>query len=171
MYLSLLHVFACIFCNKVVSRIDTGTFCKIHTIHTKYVQNKSKIQHQIHTSTNTYIPKKIKNPFFFRPVFSVCICVVFVCIVSISMYVMHRYMSHTSELLCVCMCMYCMYVHVFVSMNFLQICQSDFRGGKQVSSVSPQVRTNQFSQVGQCMYVSVLHVCICIVCICLYCMN
>ena len=35
----------------------------------------------------------------------------------------------------------------------------------------PQVITNHFLQVGQCMYVSVLRVCVCIVCICLYGMN
>ena len=35
----------------------------------------------------------------------------------------------------------------------------------------PQVITNHFLQVGQCMYVSVLRVCVCIVCMCLYGMN
>ncbi len=51
-----------------------------------------------------------------------------------------------------------MYVHVFVSMHCLQICQSEFLGGKHFPSVLAQVMTNQFLQVGQCMYVSVLHV-------------
>ena len=87
------------------------------------------------------------------------------------MYVIYKYMPHTLELLCACMCMYCMYVHVFFSMHFLQICQSDFLEGKHVKVMSPQVTPNQFLQVDQCMYVSVLLVCVCIVCICLYCMN
>ncbi len=101
----------------------------------QYKQNTSKINQNttpIHTNTYKYIHPQPMNPLFFRPFFSVCILFEFVCIVSILINVIYRYMSHTLELLCACMCMYCMYVHVFFSMHFLQICQSDFLGGKHV---------------------------------------
>ncbi len=113
---------------KVASRIDTDTFCEIHTIRTKYIKNKSKY------NTNTYKYIQIHTPStyeptFFQAFFSVCILFVFVCIVSILIDDIYRYTSHTLELPCACMCMCCMYVHVFFSMHFLQ---SDFLGGKHV---------------------------------------
>ena len=109
---------------KVVSRIDTDTFCEIHTIHT----NTSEINQKYNTNTYKYIQihtPSTYEPTFFQAFFSVCILFVFVCIVSILIDGTYRYMSHTLELLCACMCMYCMYVHVFFSMHFLQ---SDFLG-------------------------------------------
>ena len=113
---------------KVARRIDTDIFCEIHAIHTKYI---SKYSSNTYKYMHIHTPK-FKNPLFSKRFFSVCILFVFVCIVSIFIYVVSRYMSHTLELLCACMCMYCMYVHVFFSMHFLQICQSDFLGGKHV---------------------------------------
>ena len=102
---------------KSFSRIDTDTFCEIHTINTKYIKNKSKIQHQyIQIHTNTYTLNLWT--YFFQAFFSVCILFVFVCIVSILIDGIYRYMSHTLELLCACMCMYCMYVHVFFQYAF-----------------------------------------------------
>ena len=113
---------------KVASRIDTDTFCEIHTIHTKYI----KINQKYNTNTYKYIQihtLSTYEPTFFQAFFSVCILFVFVCIVSILIDGTYRYMSHTLELLCACTCMYCMYVYVFFSMHFLQ---SDFLGGNHV---------------------------------------
>ena len=172
-----MSVFVCIVCiclyflqqKLLVASIQTHSARYI-----RYIQNTSKKNQKYNTNTYKYIQihtPKIKNLLFFRLVFSVCILFVFLWIVSILMYVIYKYMPHTLELLCACMCMYCMYVHVFFSMHFLQICQSDFLGGKHMEVFSPQVTPNQFLQVDQCMYVSVLLVCVCIVCICLYCVN
>jgi hypothetical protein len=63
---------------------------------------------------------------------------IYVCV----LHVLNVYLS----LFNVCMCMYCMYVHLFVRMHFLQleICQSDFPGGKRFPGLSDlaQVMTN-----------------------------
>ncbi len=117
------------FAAKSVSRMNTDTFCEIHARHKKYIQKKNQKY-----NTNTYKYMQIHTPstyepIFFQAFFSVCILFVFVCIVSILIDGIYRYMSHTLELLCACMCMYCMYVHVFFSLHFLQ---SDFLGGKHV---------------------------------------
>jgi hypothetical protein len=127
----------------------------------QFIQNTYKIKRKYSTNTYKYMQiqtQKIKNLLFFRLVFSVCILFVFVCIVSILMYVFFKYMSHTLELLCACMCMYCMYVHVFFSMHFLQTCQSDFLGGKHVQSVF----SSSHDKLIFCWWVNV--------CMCLYCM-
>ena len=98
----------------------------------QYIQNTSKIIKNttpIHTNTYKYIHPQPMNLLFFQAFFCVCILFVFVCIVSILIDGIYRYMSHTLELPCACMCMYCMYVHVFFSMHFLL---SDLLGGKHV---------------------------------------
>ena len=82
----------------------------------RYIQNTSKINQKYNTNTYKYIQihtPSTYEPTFFQAFFSVCILFVFVCIVSILIDGTYRYMSHTLELLCACMCMYCMYVHVF----------------------------------------------------------
>jgi hypothetical protein len=131
----------------------------------QFIQNTYKIKHKYSTNTYKYMQiqtQKIKNLLFFRLVFSVCILFVFVCIVSILMYVFFKYMSHTLELLCACMCMYCMYVHVFFSMHFLQTCQSDFLGGKHVQSVFSSSHDKSIFAGGS------MYVCVCIACMCMY---
>ncbi len=128
----------------------------------QYIQNTSKINQKYNTNTYKYIKihtLSTYEPTFFQAFFSVCILFVFVCIVSILIHVIYRYMSHTLELLCACMCMYCMYVHVFFSMHFLQ---SDFLGGKHVQGVAPPSHDNFFF-AGWSMYV-----CVCIACMCMY---
>ena len=134
----MMYVFVCIVCICLyfLQQKLLGTSIQTHTArYIQYIQNTSKINQKYRHNTYKYIQihtPKTYNLKFFRPFFSVCILYVFACIVSILMYVIYRYMSHTLELLFACMCLYCMYVHVFVSMHFLQICQSDFLGGKHV---------------------------------------
>ena len=68
-------------------------------------------------------------------------CLYIVCIVSILLYVVPRYMSHTTGLLCVCMCMYCMYVYVFFSMYFAQNVKVPFLRKETLPKCSgPQVK-------------------------------
>ena len=131
-----LYECVCIVCICLYFLHEKLLVASIQTHSARYIQyiqntheNKNTYKY-IQIRSNTYT--KNLEPTFFRPVFSVCILFVFVCIVSIFVYVVSRYMSHTLELLCACMCMYCMYVHVFFSMHFHQICQSDFLGGKHV---------------------------------------
>ena len=143
---------------KVARRIDTDTFCEIHAIHTKYIKKYS-------TNTYKYMhihAPKFKNPVFSKRFFSVCILFVFVCIVSIFVYVVSRYMSNTLELLCACMCMYCMYVHVFVSMHFLQIASHIFLVENMFKVLPPPSHYKSFF-AGWSMYV-----CVCITCMCMY---
>ena len=52
------------------------------------------------------------------------------------------------------MCMYCMYVHVFVSMHFLQIASHIFLVENMFKVLPPPSHYKSFLQVGQCMYVS-----------------
>lgn len=73
--------------------------------------------------------------FFFRPVFPVCMWPVFVCIVCILLYDVARYMSHTIELVCVCMCLYCLYVYVFFGLYFAPDVQVRFLGREKLLSV------------------------------------
>ena len=131
----MMFVFVCIVCiclyflqqKLLVASIQTHSARYI-----QYIQNTSKINQKYNTNTYKYIQihtPSTYEPTFFQAFFSVCILFVFVCIVSILIDGIYRYMSHTLELLCACMCMYCMYVHVFFSMHFLQ---SDFLGGKHV---------------------------------------
>ena len=112
-------VFVCIVCiclyflqqKLLVASIQTHSARYI-----RYIQNTSKINQKYNTNTYKYIQihtPSTYEPSFFQAFFSVCILFVFVCIVSILIDGTYRYMSHTLELLCACMCMYCMYVHVF----------------------------------------------------------
>jgi lipopolysaccharide export LptBFGC system permease protein LptF len=115
----MMFVFVCIVCiclyflqqKLLVASIQTHSARYI-----QYIQNTSKINQKYNTNTYKYIQihtPSTYEPTFFQAFFSVCILFVFVCIVSILIDGTYRYMSHTLELLCACMCMYCMYVHVF----------------------------------------------------------
>ena len=115
----MMSVFVCIVCiclyflqqKVLVASIQTHSARYI-----QYIQNTSKINQKYNTNTYKYIQihtPSTYEPTFFQAFFSVCILFVFVCIVSILIDGTYRYMSHTLELLCACMCMYCMYVHVF----------------------------------------------------------
>ena len=164
----MMHVFVCIVCICLYFLQQKLLGASIQTHSARYIQyiqytykNKTKIQTNTYKFKQIHTPK-IKNLLFFRLVFSVCILFVFVCIVSILMYVFFKYMSHTLELLCACMCMYCMYVHVFFSMHFLQICQSDFLGGKHVQSVFSSSHDKSIFAGGS------MYVCVCIACMCMY---
>ena len=164
----MMSVFVCIACiclyflqqKLLVASIQTHSARYI-----QYIQNTSKINQKYNTNTYKYIQihtPSTYEPTFFQAFFSVCILFVFVCIVSILIDGTYRYMSHTLELLCACMCMYCMYVHVFFSMHFLQICQSDFLGGKHVQSVSSPSHDKLIFAGGS------MFVCVCIACMCMY---
>ncbi len=109
------------------------------------------------------------NPLFSRPFFSVCILFEFVCIVSILIYIIYRYMSHTLELLCACMCMYCMYVHVFsVCISSRYASQIFLEENMSKALPPPKSRQINFRRLVNvcmclyCMYVYILYVCACI---------
>ena len=164
----MMYVFVCIVCICLyfLQQKLLGASIQTHSArYIQYIQNTYKNKTKIHTNTYKYIQihtQKIKNLLFFRLVFSVCILFVFVCIVSILMYVIYRYMSHTLESLCACMCMYRMYVHVFFSMHFLQICQSDFLE-ENMFKVLPPPSHDKSIFAGWSMFV-----CVCIACMCMY---
>ena len=56
----------------------------------------------------------------------------------------------------------CMYLSVCIASRYASQNSWEENISQVLLSVLAQVMTNQFSQVGQCMYVSVLHVCVCI---------
>ena len=60
------------------------------------------------------------------------------------------------------MCMYCMYVHVFVSMHFLQIASHIFLVENMFKVLLPPSHYKSFF-AGWSMYV-----CVCIACMCMY---
>ena len=107
-----MYVCVCIVCICLYFLQQKLLGASIQTHSARYIQciqYTYKIKHKYNTNTYKYIQihtQKIKNLLFFRLVFSVCILFVFVCIVSILMYVIYKYMSHTLELLFACMCMY-----------------------------------------------------------------
>ena len=164
----MMPVFVCIACICLYFLQEKLLGASIHTHsarYMRYIQNTSKIHQKYSTNTYKYMhihAPKFKNPLFWKRFFSVCILFVFVCIVSIFVYVVSRYMSNTLELLCACMCMYCMYVHVFVSMHFLQIASHIFLVENMFKVLPPPSHYKSFF-AGWSMYV-----CVCIACMCMY---
>ena len=164
----MMRVFVCIacICLYFLQQKLLGASIQTHSArYMRYIQNTSKIHQKYSTNTYKYMhihAPKFKNPLFWKRFFSVCILFVFVCIVSIFVYVVSRYMSNTLELLCACMCMYCMYVHVFVSMHFLQIASHIFLVENMFKVLPPPSHYKSFF-AGWSMYV-----CVCIACMCMY---
>ena len=109
---------------------------------------------------------------FFESVFSLYVfCLyLFVLYLSLSMLFLDTCQIHQSYYVHVCACIVCMCMYLSVCISSrLPVTFSWWK--TCLRYCPPQVITNHFLQVGQCMYVSVLRVCVCIVCMCLYGMN
>ena len=150
-----LPVFVCIVCICMYFLHEKLLVASIQTHSARYMQNKQntyKIHFKYNSNTDKYMQIQAFTytiSFFSRPAFRVCMWPVFVCIVCILLYDVAGYMSHTIELVCVCMCLYCLYVYVFFGMYFAPNVQVRFLGREKLLSV----------------------LIVCIVCISLYWMN